>query len=295
MKIKSNVVSSGDINKVVYDILKQSKSFDVFPTPVDDIVRFAELQVDKDHSLHTVPNHYISKNVDALKRALRKVFGALDRRQKLIYLEPGLLQVKKHFIQLHEVGHHSLPWQRDTFDYVEDEQSLAPETKDLFEAEANFFASAALFQLDRFESLAEILPLEIKSVRYLAKYFGASIHATIRRYVETINKRCALLVLKVEDGLIPTLSLRNYFQSSRLTMELGRIPVPNDFGIEWPFVVDYIANRIAIDKPEPLGSCPCDLLQFFEYQYFYNRWNVFVLLTPIGERIATRTTIIVNS
>src|SRR5258708_6392201 len=124
MKTNYDFESAEDINNIVYDILKQSRCFDIYPTPIDDIVEYAELQIDKGAGLHDIPNHYLSKKIDILKNALAKVFGALDRRRKIIYLGPDLPAAKKSFVQLHEVGHHAIPWQRDTFEYVEDELSL---------------------------------------------------------------------------------------------------------------------------------------------------------------------------
>ncbi len=136
-----------EIEKVTYDILKQSKCFDVFPTPFDKIVEFSELYVDTQTGIHSIPNHYISKNIDALKKALRKVYGALDRRKKIIYIEPELKIYKRNFIKLHEVGHEVLPWQKKTYEFIDDEQTVQPETEIEYESEANFFASAALFHL----------------------------------------------------------------------------------------------------------------------------------------------------
>jgi hypothetical protein len=37
-----------DIEKISYEILRGSKSLDIFPTPVDKIVEYAELVVRKD-------------------------------------------------------------------------------------------------------------------------------------------------------------------------------------------------------------------------------------------------------
>ena len=239
-------VSIKDIHKVTYDILKQSKSFGVFPTPVDKIVQFAELHVDNTTGLHDIPNHYISKKIDSITRIMSKVFGALDRK-KIIYLNPDILDVKKRFVKLHETGHHSMPWQRATFDYVEDQKTLSPDVLEIFEAEANFYASAVLFQMEIFKDIAGSLPLELKSARWLAKHFGASVHAATRRYVETIGKRCSLLVLNRDGEFRSRLLLRDYFQSPSFTKEFGTIDMPGVFDVGWPFVRDFMTGKIAID------------------------------------------------
>lgn len=288
-------IASKDIEKAAYDILKQSKAFGVYPTPVDQIVRFSDLTVDAGGSFHNIPNHFISKQIDQARRLVTKIFGAMDRRKKIIYLNPSLLEVKRNFVKLHEVGHDRLPWQKATFDYIEDEKTLCAETKEVFEAEANFFASAVLFQMERFDDLAGTLPLEIKSARYLSKHFGSSVHAAIRRYVLTINKRCALLVLNTDPKNRQTLSMRDYFQSPLFTREFGEISLPGQFDLAWPFVQDYFIGKVAIDAPAPLPLTFDNDTHDFEYQYFYNRWNVFVFIMPKGEKIKSRTSIIIGA
>jgi Zn-dependent peptidase ImmA (M78 family) len=293
MTTNYNPESAADINKVVYDILKQSHSFDVYPTPVEAIVKYAELKIDKEVGLHNIPNHYISKKIDALKNALAKVFGALDRRKRIIYIGPDLPNAKKSFVQLHEVGHHALPWQRDTFEYVEDELSLSPDVQEQFETEANFFASASLFQLDRFEREAANLPLEISTVRYLAGKFGGSMQATFRRYVQASPKRAALLVLKEPTCFACPLAIRNWFASKRFSSAFPSIRLPETFSADYPFIKDYYNNKRWIDNPKPVSLNLDTESVEFEYRFFFNTHNVFVLITPPGEKISTRKSIVV--
>ena len=87
------------------------------------------------------------------------------------------------------------------------------------------------------------LPLEIGSPLVLAKKFGGSNHASLRRYVEQNKKRCALIVLDTKaeaNGFIP---LRNYFQSKSFAASFGNVSLPETFGIESPFIKDYKSNR----------------------------------------------------
>lgn len=279
-----------DIDNIVYDILRQSKSFDVFPTPVKDIVQFSELYVDTHTSIYSIPNNYIAKNVDKLKAILKNVYGALDRRSRIIYVEPTLSVSKKNFVQLHEVGHEVLPWQRKTFEFVDYRETISYETKIEFETEANFFAQGALFQLDRFNELARNLPLEIKTAMFLSKKFGSSVHAAIRRYAETINKRCALIVLNKEISSPEKLFLRDYFQSKKFTKEFGSIDLPKIFDISWPFVQDHIMGKKFHDKGLLTIITEHSDIDF-EYHYFNSGYNVFILMMPTGERIKTRTKI----
>src|ERR1700741_5616639 len=94
-----------DIDNIVYDILKKSKSLDVFPTPIDQIVHFCELNLGNSDYFHQIPKNYLAKNLDVFNRMLSKVFGVLDREIKHIYIDPSLPAVKQSFLKLHETGH----------------------------------------------------------------------------------------------------------------------------------------------------------------------------------------------
>lgn len=79
-------------SKKDFEILRGSKCFDVFPTPIDQILSYAELAVRNDIDVFKIHTDYFSKASDALRRALTKVRGVLDRRERTIYLD--LSQVK---------------------------------------------------------------------------------------------------------------------------------------------------------------------------------------------------------
>ena len=144
-----NDSARNDINNQVFDLLKSSKSLDVFPTPIDRITDYVELRMShSDESLHSIPNHYFTQKLDVLKRTLKKVYGAFDRSERIIYINPGIHKNKKAFVQMHETAHAVIPWQKATGYFLDDTITLDPDTKIQFEEEANFFASAALFQLD---------------------------------------------------------------------------------------------------------------------------------------------------
>ncbi|MCL2683599.1 MAG: ImmA/IrrE family metallo-endopeptidase [Bacteroidales bacterium] len=239
-------------------MLKGSKSFDVFPTPIDTIVSYAELTVNSG-DLSKIPSNFFSKKMDALKRALGKLQGALDRSEKIIYLDLSAHPSKQKFVKLHEVGHKVLPWQQHTYEVLEDdENTLDADTREEFEAEANYFASATLFQQDRFLSEMDKYGLEIGAALQLSKHFGASTHSTLRRYVEYSNKRCALIVLK--DCTSCGAKLRDRFQSKSFTKTFGELFIPSEIDRVYPFVQDYCSNR----KFKKNGSMSLRLILFLK-------------------------------
>ena len=283
---KDNITSAGDIEKVVFDILKTSKSLGVFPTPVDRIIRFTDLSVDYSVDLSTISYTGFWKKSGALKRASNKIRGALDRKKRSIYLDLSQRDSRKRFVKLHEVGHDALPWQRELYRYFEDDDvTIDPDTDDFIELEANYFASATLFQLDRFQQEAKYLPLEIDSAMKLAKKFGSSNHAAIRRFVEYSPYRCALLVLNnptSEHSYM--ISKKNYFQSPGFTSEFGRLVWPEIMNMDLPFVGDVYFGKRWLKNGVLDFSCKHNGPIEFQYHYFNNTYNSFILIMPVGEK-----------
>lgn len=285
--------SKKDIEKISYEILKSSKSLDVFPTPIDKIISYAELSVSSGIDLSKIQSGYFSKVPDVLKKALGKLQGALDIRKKEIYLDLSVNVSKQKFVKLHEVGHNVLTWQQKTYDILEDdENTLDADTHEEFEAEANYFASATLFQQDRFVSEMDKYGLEIEAALQLSKYFGASIHATLRRYVEYSEKRCVLIVLK--DRASCGAKLRDRFQSQSFTKTFGELSIPTELERVYPFIQDYCSN-IKL-KTDGLVSLPTKNGSVdFTYHFFDNTYNAFVFLFPVGEKKSTRTKFIISA
>jgi Zn-dependent peptidase ImmA (M78 family) len=288
--------SKKDIEKISLEILRDSKSLDVFPTPIDRVIQYSELIVRHDIDVSQIHTDYFFKASNALKRAVSKVRGMLDRTEKTIYLDLSQKTERKNFVKLHEVGHSVLPWQSDIHDVIDDDdESLNSDYHEEFEAEANYFASITLFQHDRFNDELSKLPLGIESSMQLAKQFGASIHATLRRYVQCSKKRCALLVLEniAEKGKKPLCNIRNSFYSNKFDKTFGTFIIPDKMGFTWAFVQDYyFKKRFKLDGnisiPTLNGNAD------FNYHYFFNGYNAFVFLFPVDEIQPSRTKIIVS-
>ena len=287
------IQSIKDIEKISLEILKDSKSLDIFPTPIDKIVSYVDLTVSSNVDISQIHEGYKSKYPDALLRALGKIRGLLVRKEKKVYLDLNQLDSRKNFVKLHEVGHDVLPWQQKCFDVLDDDdESLKFDTHEEFEAEANFFASVTLFQHDRFTSAINKYPLDIDTPIQLSTLFGASIHATLRRYVEYSSNRCALLVLEKPSrcGAL----LRNKFQSPSFTSTFGEMGIPNvlDY-FAWPFVQDYIRRQNHI-KNGTFSLFTSNGLTQFTYHFFNNSYNAFVLVFPNGERNIVKSCYFLN-
>jgi Zn-dependent peptidase ImmA (M78 family) len=209
--------------------LREAGALGVFPTPVDRIMSVAKVEeVDEDllaPGLLAKIRATAEKAGGVLKRAISKVMGLFHASSGLVYLDQSLIEVKKRFVRLHESAHGFLPWQRPLYAVVEDcDKSLDPEAAELFDREANVFASEVLFQLDTFRDMAEGKPFEVWTPVRLAKKFNASIYASIRQYVSKNHRACAVVVLNMPeiiegDGF--RASLRRPIQSRSFTETFG--------------------------------------------------------------------------
>ena len=286
--------SAAEVEHVVRNLLRESKAWGRFPTPIDEIAAYSKLAIDGKIDLRNIEPGFIPRNLEHLTGALKKILGLIDRRQSKIYLDHSLPPPRKSFVKLHEIGHGVLPWQAINAGYCDDEKTIGPEVTELFEREANHFASAALFQLDRFDDELKKLPLSFSSIRLLSQRFGASVHATARRYVEKCPKRCALLVFDrpaAPTELFP-MPVRNCFESHLFTTDFGRLGVPSVCDSRHPFVQDIKRGRRAHETG--VATLPTEQVAslMLDYHFFNNSYNSFVLLLPPGETMRSRVTII---
>lgn len=288
--------SSTDIEKISYDILKGCKAWGVFPTPVDKIVNYSDLIINNQVDISNVHESYVHKATKALFKAISKVRGLLDRRNKTIYLDLSQLPTRRNFVKLHEVGHGVLPWQVKVHDVIDDDDdSLSPYVVDEFEVEANYFASVTLFQHEAFLSELKKLNLNMEASLHLAKLFGGSIHATLRRYIQCSPKRCALLVLEKSSAgtSILNCSKKGFFASEKFEKTFGQIDWPDEFDSNWDFATTYFLGRKGIISGS-LTLLTANGETAFSYQFFNNSYNGFVFLYPVGEKQSSRTRIIVS-
>lgn len=209
--------------------LRESSVLGVLPTPVEQIMAVARVrEVEEDVLNPSFIAKIIGKAEKAgqvIKRALSKVLGLFHASAGLVFIDQTLIIVRKRFVRLHEAAHGFLPWQRPMYAVVEDcDKSLDPETADLFDREANVFASEVLFQLDTFADMAGERPFEIWTPVRLAPKFNASIYAAIRQYVSKNHRVCAVVVLDmptIEAGVGFRAALRRVVQSDSFKAMFG--------------------------------------------------------------------------
>lgn len=287
------LASADDIEKIARNILIGARAFGKFPTPVDDLIAYSDLSLAKGIDLSEVEPSLITAGRMFAGKVSRKVLGIFDFRDKTIYIDHSLRESRKSFVKLHETGHGVISWQKDLMGCLDDEDTVAPEIKEEFEREASFFASAGLFQLERFDEEAGKLPLSLRSARALGEKFGGSAQSAIRRYVERSPKRCALLVLNPleRNGGIHA-RVRNYFESESFAKAFGGLTWPEKCGWEYQFVKEMQFKRKEHVKGLLTTTTAALETVSLEYHFFDSTYNVFVFLFPAGEKNTSRITIL---
>jgi Zn-dependent peptidase ImmA (M78 family) len=181
-------------------LLREAASYGRFPTPVSDLMAAAKLIVVEDEFLDA---NYLSRamrkakaGIATLKSALSKVWGLFDSRERIVVIDRVVPNPKRPFVKLHEAGHGYMPHQSKLYLLMHDcERTLDPDTTDLFEREANVFASEVMFQGDTFAKEARESEFSQRAAIRLAKKYGASNYSTFRKYVTTRHEACCLVVL----------------------------------------------------------------------------------------------------
>jgi len=198
--VLENLDSHQDITRLTDRLLRSADAYGRFPTPVDDILAAADLEEApetflSESSIATMPAHLRG----VLRRVSGKVHAALDRRTRVVHINPATdLAGKKAFKRLHETAHDLFPWQHigeGRIGFADNEMTLSRKTTILFEREANQGAAELLFQRDRFAEMAADYAIGCAAIIELAELLGASRHASFRRYVETHSQPVAGVIL----------------------------------------------------------------------------------------------------
>ena len=282
------------IRKYADLLLKKAEAHGRFPTPVKDLVAASNLEIARENALdeiylgglyRSLPN-WLKLAPDRLKKALEKVVGVLDREGRTIHLDPGLHPKKIPFITIHEIGHDLLPWQRRTFDVLEDSKAeLEPDTHDQYEREANCFSSDVPFQLDRFTADAADCTFGINTPIKLAQRYGTSVYTTLRRYVVTNERPCTLLVFDKEEILTstgPAMSLRRAVASNSFTGRFGNIAWPNEATSENFFYLNKPRGKFTAATPCKLRDLNGEGVHTIA-EAFDSTFQIFFLLYPLVE------------
>lgn len=286
------VRNNGELAGAAKKLLLLADVREELPTPVDRIVQAAGLaepaeSLLSDEAISQAPAHLMEK----MRGLVGRVMAVLDRQEHEIHIRPEHATTGA-FKRLHEVGHHIIPWQADLA-YADDNFSLSAEANALFELEASHVAADLLFQQSLLAQHSASHRTRAKTVIDLSQRFGATIHSTFRRYVESHHRPVAGVVLKVDPVATAPVCFERQEAFCSIPW-LGRFSNPRT----WPLQLDgvpYAAlSLIAADMVELLSLGQAeervgtrlewpDLngeLRPMRAEAFTNTYRVFLILTP---------------
>lgn len=199
------------IGEAADKLLRKADAYGRWPTPVDDLIAAADL-VEPQHSM--LSNFVLEQAPEHLRGIIRKLGGrvraVLDRREREIHVDPTIhLESRLAFHKLHEVSHDIFPWQKE-LSFADDDATLSPSIRRLFEWQANQGAAELFFQRDRFTDLARQYTIGMAAVLELATIVGASAHATFRRFVEVQDFAVAGVVMDISPLQRDPVAYRRY-------------------------------------------------------------------------------------
>ncbi len=211
-------------------LLDRADAWGTIPAPIDDLLEAAKLKVVPTsifdpRAIAAYAKVAGGKVADTVKKALGKIWGVLDTAEEVIHIDDSVTLGKQLFLKLHETGHFELPHQKKLFRFFEDSQEeLDPSVADLFEREANNFASFIMFNGAAFSEQAAQSVLCFHSVKKLHKTFGVSLYAGLREYARTHRHPCLALALER-----PTFCPNGRFRS-----DVRRIEVSAAYAAQFP-------------------------------------------------------------
>jgi hypothetical protein len=229
---------------------------------------------------------------------LKKWLGAYLFKADVAFVDFSQTAGRARFTEAHELGHQVIPWHRGA--YVDDEQSLFRDTEALLEKEANLAAAHLIFQGAPFFERAYDYPLSLRTPILLANEFEASLHSTIRFYVEQHAEPVAVVIAgryPRYDGTVPIFqALESKAFHARFGPVATRFPtwsLPDaETGPLGPLLKEA---RHAIEPPQHAVRLRdvAGASHRFVAEAFFNQYSFFLTFTPHGSlrrgrRIAVR-------
>jgi hypothetical protein len=269
--------------------LRDAGVADVFPTPLEELQRVIGIEQVVD--MAELPDPVAAKKPSRWKRIL----GALLYREKTIFVDFSQGEERSNFTEAHETAHQLIPWHEDAF-ILDHEETLFRDVREGLEDEANYGATALIFQNGRFHKRALEHERSISTPILLARDYRASRHVTIRHYVELHPEPLALLIAGrfTHNGALP---IWHALESDAFREKFGVVGrfFPDQRLDHPPSLVELVGEAMKTSMKPP--SCRIKVSDLrgehrpFTAEAFFNRYCVFVMLAPYarvrtGRRVA---------
>lgn len=179
-----------------------------------------------------------------------------------------------------------------------DKKSILPDVADLFDREAQVFASIVLFQNGGFSRDAEKLEFGLQTAVDLSDKYGASIYSSIWEFAAKNSRACVVLVTTPPemcpgDGfrarLIHKIPSPNFIAEFGEPMFPRHITPDHDIGQLLPIAPCSGSDKITVSISNSNG----DMFECIAESYS-NSHQVFVLIYPVRALTRTITTAVAS-
>ncbi|MGH6714375.1 MAG: ImmA/IrrE family metallo-endopeptidase [Bradyrhizobium sp.] len=280
-KIAVRPESEPKISTLVRKLLREADAEGILPTPLDRLFEVAKVKniaelPDEEAFLKTLSDKMRGFFISA-KQKLR---GIADIRERASYVPPDPNNIgRERFAKGHELGHNVIPWHGVDPAYLDDNESLGPNAKGLFEHEANFFSSDTIFQGAGFRTRSRDYTPDFNAIFKLAHDHGASRQATAWRFVEEQDEAIALLQYysskAVDEYGNPVLAIWRSVGSPEFLRRFPNIDPPMTLRTGHPWVAARDVNRVCSGNENLL----CDGAHtMFEWHSWWNSRALCVLV-----------------
>lgn len=265
--------------------LREAGVYGTIPTPIEALYEVGRLSLISDQTFADRSRAFLrTMSPEVHRRALllaNKVRGATNLRTKRVWVPGQKNERFERHPKLHEWGHNVIPWQ-ETPAFLDDLDTLSPETREVFEREANFIAAEANFQAGLFRDRALGLVTSVHSALTLAKDHEATFASTLWKYVEVMDTTVALFVygpspVQRSSG-DPLHVLRQVNMSAPFGARYESVEVP-------PVLDDRSPMREALEGGRVVeGTCRLRVggeTPSFLWEAWSNTYALFVMVRPL--------------
>ena len=278
-KIAVRPESEPKLSELSRKLIREADAAGILPTPLERLLEVAKVKNIDELPDETFLQTLSGKAKGIFIAAKQKLRGIADIREKATYVPKDPNTGRERFAKAHELGHQVIPWHEIDPAYLDDDESLGPSAKGIFEQEANFFGAETIFQGKNFRILARDYQPSFDAIFTLADRHGASKQSTAWRFVEEQDEALALLQYypgnAIDEHGNSVLTIWRSVGSPEFTRRFPKLDVPRVIRTGDPWVAARDLNRLC-DGNENLLVDGHGVA--FQWIAWWNSYTLFVLL-----------------
>lgn len=280
---ESSLQSARDITDLTNTLLRRAGAYGVLPTPIDQLYEFSQIEC---LTFGVEEQRRWARLREGAQNVVRSMFQKLrgfgDLREKVVFVASDAPLARDRFVKGHELGHQIIPWHHVRREFMDDNHTLSPATRALFEREANYFAAEVLFQAELFTRRARDFTPSLDAVFTLAEVHQASRQAALWRFAEVHDYALAAAIYYPYRTASGGRDLSRWTQwrqiaSPAFERRYPEVSMPRMLEAEHPFV-QAISHR-SILQGDSLGLPGLPPGSKCSWSSWWNRYALLILLS----------------